>query len=117
MFNVGVDFSIFNRLFSVEFDLYQRTRSGLLANRYGSLPNTFGASLPQENLNGDRTQGIEFSLSHEKTFRDFHYVISGNFNLARTKTGISNAAHLQAAGTSGRTRHQDVGMILSGDIR
>lgn len=85
MFNVGVDFSIFNRLFSVEFDLYQRTRSGLLANRYGSLPNTFGASLPQENLNGDRTQGIEFSLSHEKTFRDFHYVISGNFNLARTK--------------------------------
>lgn len=56
MYNIGIDFSIFNRLIAVEFDIYQRDRSGLLADRYGSLPNTFGSKLPQENLNGDRTR-------------------------------------------------------------
>lgn len=64
MYNIGIDFSIFNRLIAVEFDIYQRDRSGLLADRYGSLPNTFGSKLPQENLNGDRTRGIEFTLTH-----------------------------------------------------
>ena len=47
MYNIGIDFSIFNRLIAVEFDIYQRDRSGLLADRYGSLPNTFGSKLPQ----------------------------------------------------------------------
>ncbi len=34
MYNIGIDFSIFNRLIAVEFDIYQRDRSGLLADRY-----------------------------------------------------------------------------------
>lgn len=85
MYNAGIDISILNRLLSFEFDVYQRERSGLLANRYGSLPNTFGSSLPQENLNGDRTQGIEFTITHDNKVGEFHYNVSGNFNLARTK--------------------------------
>ena len=85
MYNIGIDFSIFNRLIAVEFDIYQRDRSGLLADRYGSLPNTFGSKLPQENLNGDRTRGIEFTLTHTNKIGDFHYSVSGNFNLARTQ--------------------------------
>jgi TonB-linked SusC/RagA family outer membrane protein len=85
MYNLGFDLSFLNRLIAFEVDLYQRDRSGLLAHRYASLPNTFGATLPQENLNGDRTQGIEFTLSHHNKINDFQYSISGNFNLARTK--------------------------------
>jgi TonB-linked SusC/RagA family outer membrane protein len=85
MYNVGIDLSFLNRLITLELDIYQRDRSGLLAYRYGSLPNTFGATLPQENLNGDSTQGIEFTLSHHNKINDFQYSISGNFNLARTK--------------------------------
>lgn len=85
MYNIGFDLSFFNRQLAFEVDVYQRERSGLLAYRYGSLPNTFGATLPQENLNGDRTQGVEFTISHANKINDFQYSISGNFNLARTK--------------------------------
>lgn len=85
MYNIGFDLSFLNRLIAFEVDVYQRDRSGLLAYRYGSLPNTFGATLPQENLNGDRTQGVEFTISHHNKINDFQYSISGNFNLARTK--------------------------------
>lgn len=85
MYNVGMDYSMLNGLFGFEFDVYQRRRSGLLADRYGSLPNTFGSKLPQENLNGDLTRGIEFTLSHNNKVGDFRYRVSGNFNFARTK--------------------------------
>jgi len=85
MYNLGMDVSVLDNALSLEFDVYQRERHGLLADRYGSLPNTFGSSLPQENLNSDRTQGIEFTLTHEHRINDFHYSLSGNFNLARTK--------------------------------
>lgn len=84
MYDIGVDFSIFNGLLSGEFDLYQRELTGLLATRNSSLPNTFGASLPQENLNGERTQGVEFTLTHSNKIGAVNYSVSGNFNLART---------------------------------
>ncbi len=85
MYNIGLDFSLFNGLFAMEFDVYQRDRSGLLANRAGTLPNTFGAALPEENINSDRTRGIEFTVSHSNKIGNVQYHISGNFNLARTK--------------------------------
>jgi hypothetical protein len=66
------------------FDVYQRDRKGLLARRNVSLPNTFGGTLPEENLNSDRVRGIEFSASYSGQVRDFKYGISGNFNYART---------------------------------
>ena len=50
LLDIGFDLSIFKGLFSLEFDLYQRKRSGLLATRVVALPNTFGSQLPQENF-------------------------------------------------------------------
>lgn len=85
MYNIGFDVSFLNRLISLEFDIYQRDRSGIPAQRSGTLPNTFGAKLPDENLNGDRTRGIEFTISHNNKIGDFNYTVSGNFNLARTQ--------------------------------
>jgi TonB-linked SusC/RagA family outer membrane protein len=85
LYNLGFDMSFLNRLIAFEVDIYQRDRSGLLAYRYGSLPNTFGETLPEENLNGDSTQGVEFTISHHNRMSDFQYSVSGNFNLARTK--------------------------------
>lgn len=97
MYNIGIDLSILNRLFAVEFDIYQRDRDGLLAQRYASLPNTFGASLPQENLNGDRTRGIEFTLTHSKKIFDFYYSVSGNVNLARTQNRYIESAPFKSS--------------------
>ena len=85
LLDIGFDLSIFKGLFSLEFDLYQRKRSGLLATRVVSLPNTFGSQLPQENLNSDLTRGIDITLGHTNKIRNFSYSVKANMNLARTR--------------------------------
>ncbi|WP_262245900.1 SusC/RagA family TonB-linked outer membrane protein [Parapedobacter soli] len=82
--DVGFDLGLLNGSMNITFDLYQRDRSGLLATRYGTLTNTFGASMPQENLNKDRVRGIEALVSYTKRLRsDLRVNVSTNFNFAR----------------------------------
>lgn len=82
--NIGFDGSAWKGLLSVEFDYFVRLRDGLLANRILSLPTTFGATLPQENLNSDKTQGFEISLGHRYHIgKDFHYDVKANFSTTR----------------------------------
>lgn len=83
--DLGIDLSILNGLFDFTVDVYQRDRDGLLATRGSQLTNTFGATLPQENLNADRTQGIEFSAGHRGKIGEVSYGVQGNLNFARTK--------------------------------
>lgn len=82
--DIGVDLGLFDGRLNLEFDVYQRDRTGLLAVRNVSLPNTFGGSLPQENLNSDRVRGIEFAAGYSQAIGDFRFDIGGNFNFART---------------------------------
>lgn len=91
--NFGVDLGLWDNTFSFTFDMYQRDRSGLLATRGATLPNTFGADLPQENLNKDRVRGIELQIGYDKRFNhDWHLYASGNFNFARTMTVYAESA-------------------------
>lgn len=90
--DIGLDFSVFNGLAALEFDVYRRNRKGLIGTRLQALPNTFGASLPQENLNRDRTDGVELVLSHSYSAGDFSWKVSANANLARTKTTYEERA-------------------------
>ena len=55
----------------------------MLATRILTLPTTFGQSLPQENLNSDKTQGFEIVLGHRKTIGDFTYDVKANFSTTR----------------------------------
>ena len=84
--DLGLDFSVFNGIAAIEVDVYRRNRKGLIGTRLQALPNTFGASLPQENLNKDRTDGIELMLSHKYAVGDFSWKVSANANFARSKT-------------------------------
>ncbi|HKG05212.1 MAG TPA: TonB-dependent receptor [Pedobacter sp.] len=79
----GVELGLWKNKLTAEFDVYQRDTKGIPATRNVSLPNTFGASIPPENLNSDRVRGIEFSLTHNNAIGDFKYGISGNFNFSR----------------------------------
>lgn len=81
----GIDVGLFHNTLNITADVYQRDRTGLLAFRNVTIPNTFGGVLPQENLNSDRVQGLEFSMTYNNHVGDFNYSISGNYNLARTK--------------------------------
>lgn len=85
MLDIGVDFELWNGLLGGIVDVYQRDRSNLLTTRAESLPGVVGANLPQENLNSDRTQGLEITLTHRNKIGDISYNITGNVGFARTK--------------------------------
>ena len=82
--DIGIDVGFFENKLSLTADLYQRDRTGLLAYRNVSLPNTFGGTLPQENLNSDRVRGMEFSFAYRNTIGELSYNVKGNINFART---------------------------------
>lgn len=84
-YNAGVDVSMWNGLFGFELDYFYRLRDDILATRISTLPNTFGANLPQENLNSIDNRGIELVLNHSNRIGDFNYSVSGNFSWTRAK--------------------------------
>jgi TonB-linked SusC/RagA family outer membrane protein len=83
--DIGFDLGLWNNRFTLEFDVFRRDREGIPAFRNVSLPNTFGTSLPQENLNSDRTQGLDFTIGHNNTIGKLTYGVSANFGFSRTK--------------------------------
>ena len=82
--NIGITTAFLSNRLTFEFDLYQRDRSGLLSTRLTTLPNTFGASLPEENLNSDRVRGFDTSLGWRSAKGKFHYGVNFTLNYVRT---------------------------------
>lgn len=87
IWNVGLDFGLFhNRLYG-EADVFYRVRDGIPGSRAVSLPDTFGATLPTENLNSINTRGFEFTLGYKGAAGDFRYNVAANISWARSKWG------------------------------
>lgn len=84
MSNIGVDLGFFDGKLSLTADIFQRDRTGILARRNVLLPNTFGATFPEENLNSNRTRGLELSVIHQNNIGEFFYSVNANFTYART---------------------------------
>ena len=82
-YDIGFEAALWDGLLGIEFDWYQRDRTGLLANRITSIPWYFGQTLPQENLNSDRVMGLDLTLSSQKKFGDFSYGVKAIINYAR----------------------------------
>ena len=85
IYNLGTDFSLWKRKLFGEADVFYRELSGIPATRILSLPNTFGASLPPENINSQNTRGFEFSLGTSGQKGDLSYEVSGNVSWSRSK--------------------------------
>lgn len=84
-FNVGLDLGFFGGKLYTEFDYFTRRRTGLLTTTSESSPEYIGANLPQENLNGDLTRGVEIVVGHRGKFGKVNYGISANASYTRTK--------------------------------
>jgi len=82
--DIGVDLGFFDNKLSFTFDVFRRDMTGILASRNVDIPNTFGATFPQENLNSRRSQGFELSFGYQNRIGDFFYNISGNATYGRT---------------------------------
>lgn len=83
--DIGLEMSFWNGKLTFEGDIFRRDRDGLLASRIVSIAGTFGAALPQVNLNSDRTQGFELTLGHRSKVGDVSYGISANMGFTRTQ--------------------------------
>lgn len=83
--NIGLDAELWSGKLGITFELFQRSRSGLLGSRTVTVPGMFGTPLPQENLNSDETSGLELQLSHKNRIGEFGYNITGMVSLTRTK--------------------------------
>lgn len=113
--NIGVDADFWNGMLGVTAEIYQRDRSGLLASRIVSLPGTFGTTMPQENLNSDRTRGFELELRHRNRVGDFSYSVSGNLALTRTENRYvertaSGNSYANWMATNNTNRYNDIWM-------
>ncbi len=80
--NIGLDFSLLNNKLEGTFDVYRRDRTGLPAQRSVVIPGTVGVTVPQENLNSDRTQGWDLSLTHRNNIKDVRMQVTGNISYA-----------------------------------
>jgi TonB-linked SusC/RagA family outer membrane protein len=85
IYNAGLDFSISNRKLYGEADIFYRKRSGIPAKRIASLPSSFGANLPPENLNSLNDRGFELRLGTTGNMGKFSYDVSTNVSWSRAK--------------------------------
>ncbi len=83
--NIGLDFGINGGAWYGEFDWFYRSRTDMLGTRIVSLPNTFGANLPTENLNSQSNRGFELLLGHRNHTKAFKYDINANIAWTRAK--------------------------------
>lgn len=119
-YNLGFDFGFFGNKLYGQFDVFYRLREGILAVRKRAMPNTFGAIIPDMNINSEDNRGVELSLGYSGTVSDFRYDISGNLGWARTKNRkvseevSDDGAIAKIESTSGRWKDVMIGYVFDG---
>lgn len=84
--NIGLDIGLFNNKLTAEFDVFARDLSGIPAPRYDVLvPSEVGYTLPAENLNSERTEGVEGIITYASKAGKIGYSLSVNGTLGRRK--------------------------------
>ncbi len=85
IYNGGLDFSFWQHKMYGTIEAFYRLRDGIPGYRTQSLPSTFGASLPLENLNSIDTRGFELELGTKGKSGQLLYDVSANLSWARNK--------------------------------
>ncbi|MCM1449146.1 MAG: TonB-dependent receptor [Clostridiales bacterium] len=85
IYNAGVDFAFFRRKLYGEADVFYRERSGIPAIRNRTVPSTFGADLPPENVNAISNRGFEVKVGTYGEVSGLTYDISGTISWSRAK--------------------------------
>jgi TonB-linked SusC/RagA family outer membrane protein len=100
--NLGVEMGFFKNKLTMDMDVFFRERNGLLTTRNLLLPDTYGATLPLENLNSDNTRGFELVIGYNDNIGDFHYKISANTSWTRTRSDYIEQASPNSSYTNWR---------------
>ena len=84
-YNAGIDFDLWGKKLSGTMEIFQRHRKGLFATSSAVIPGEVGVSLPQENINSDKTFGWEISLSHSNRIGDWNYWVTGQISATKNR--------------------------------
>ncbi len=90
--NIGLDSRFFNSILEFNLDVFYEKRDNILWQRNASVPLTFGAELPVENIAKVDNKGFELVLNHRYKIGDFEYSIGGNFTFAKNKVVFQDEA-------------------------
>ncbi|NDV60345.1 TonB-dependent receptor [Bacteroides sp. 519] len=85
IYNLGLDFDLWNQKLTGTVEVFKRKRDGLLATSSAVIPGTVGASMPQENINSDQTFGWEISLGHRNTIAGVNYWVNGQISATKNR--------------------------------
>ncbi|MBK8516129.1 MAG: TonB-dependent receptor [Saprospiraceae bacterium] len=84
--NIGLDASFANGLISFEADVFYRLTENIFGQPLNAYPSTFGAVLPELNINSTTDRGFELVLNHRNRIgKDLRYQLSGSVSYARQK--------------------------------
>lgn len=83
--DIGLEAGFLDGKFGLEVDYYTKRTEDILAPRSASVPLTFGAQLPDENLGVVDSWGWEFTARHKNTLGDFFYNVDANLTIARNE--------------------------------
>jgi TonB-linked SusC/RagA family outer membrane protein len=83
--NIGIDAQLLNNLINFRADVFFEKRNNILATRNQSVPESFGAELPVENIAKVDNRGFEVELTHSNKIGKLSYTIGGNLTFAKNK--------------------------------
>ncbi len=84
-FNIGLDADLMNYKFGFKLDVFSENRNNILANRNASVPLTFGATLPVENIAEVANHGFEVELRYKNKVGAFSYFANVNYTYAKNE--------------------------------
>lgn len=86
--DVGIDVTLLNNRLNIALDYFNRTRTGLPANRGLTLPDLVGFQPGNENINTDKNRGVDGSLSWRDRVGEVSYGFNASFSYGRSITGF-----------------------------
>lgn len=85
-YNLGIELGFLDNSLSLEADFFYKRTQDILTTRALTVPSTFGATLPLENIGVVDNKGVDFNVSYRKSHsQDFNYNANLNFGYAKNK--------------------------------
>ena len=85
IYNAGFEFSLWKGKLYGTGDVFYREETGIPATAITTLPASFGATLPPQNLNSLNNRGFELELGTGGRLGDLVWNVSGNISWSRSK--------------------------------
>ncbi len=125
MFDIGVDYGLWNNKLTGELDYFTRKQINILGARIGSTPSTLGATLPPVNYAARSWKGFELSATWRDKAGNVNYSVFGNMGYSVDRWDILDQAAALTDGTYkdnwrsaiGKPQDRVYGLISKGIIR